>query len=229
MTPRFRPGRARGFTLMEILAALVLLSLLMLAVFSGIRIAMHSVRFGQQFTARTDAVRATQDFMRRELAQAIRQPWGLTGERRPIVFTGGPEQVQYVAPLPGYLGKLGPQLQTLKLVPGSDGDGYRLQVSFALLPPDGGKPQPLGKPQVLLTGIRSGQFSYRGRKRNRQPTGWMDRWQDTDRTPVLVRLELKLRHGDWPVMLAPIRVDASAVQGAGGIMRHMMQTVGGQR
>ena len=75
----------------------------------------------------------------------------------------------------------------------SDGDGYRLQVSFALLPPDGGKPQPLGKPQVLLTGIRSGQFSYRGRERNHQPTGWMERWQDTDRTPVLVRLELKLR------------------------------------
>jgi general secretion pathway protein J len=229
MTSRIRPCRVRGFTLMEILAALVLLSLLMLAVFSGIRIAMHSVRFGQQFTARTDAVRATQDFMRRELAQAIRQPWGLTDDRRPIVFTGGPDQVQYVAPLPGYLGRLGPQLQTLKLVPESDGDGYRLQVSFALLPPDGSRPQPFGKPQVLLTGIRSGQFSYRGRQRNHHPTGWTERWQDTARTPVLVRLELKLRHGDWPLMLAPIRIDASAVQGAGGIMRHMMQTAGGQR
>jgi general secretion pathway protein J len=223
MTRWSRAGRARGFTLMEILAALVLLSLLMLAVFSGIRIAMHSVRFGQQFTARTDAVRAAQDFMRRELAQAIRQPWAVDDEHRAIVFTGGPEQLQYVAPLPGYLGRLGPQLQTLKLVPGNDDGEYRLEVSFALLPPDGSKPRPFGKPQVLLTGIRSGQFSYRGRDRKQRPTAWMDRWTSSDRTPVLVRLELKLRHGDWPLMLAPIRVDASAVQSTGGLIRRMMR------
>lgn len=229
MTSWSRSGRVRGFTLMEILAAMVLLSLLMLAVFSGIRIAMHSVRFGQQFTARTDAVRAAQDFVRRELAQAIRQPWGVNDDRSAIVFTGGPEQMQYVAPLPGYLGRLGPQLQTLKLVPENDGDGYRLQVSFALLPPDGSKPQPFGKPQVLLTGIRSGQFSYRGRDRRQRPTDWTERWETSDRTPVLVRLDLKLRHGDWPLMLAPIRVDASAVRGTGGLIRHMMRPVGVQR
>lgn len=220
--------RTRGFTLMEILAAMVLLSLMMLAVWSGIRTAMHSVRFGQQFTARTDAVRAAQDFMRRELAQSIAQPWSVTDDHRPIVFTGGPEQVQFVAPLPGYLGRLGPQLQTLKLVPGSDGDGYRLQVSFALLPPDGSKPQPFGKPQVLLTGIRSGSFSYRGRDRRQRPTDWLDRWKDTERTPVLVRLELKMDHGDWPLLLAPIRIDPDAVRGTGGLIRHIMRPLGSQ-
>ncbi len=218
--------RVRGFTLMEVLAALVLLSLLMLAVWTGIRTAMHSVRFGQQFTARTDAVRSAQDFMRSELAQAIRQPWGLTDQRRIIVFTGDATQVQYVAPLPGYLGKLGPQLQTVKLVPDADGNGYRLEVSFALLPPDGSKPRPFGKPQVLLDGIRKGNFSYRGLDKLRKPTDWTARWTDTDRTPVLVRLDLDLDHGDWPQLVAPIRVDARAVAGTGGLIRQIMRPLG---
>ncbi|KGI78563.1 prepilin-type N-terminal cleavage/methylation domain-containing protein [Oleiagrimonas soli] len=225
---RLRARHARGFTLLEVLAAMVLLSLLLLAVWSGIHSATLSVRSGQRFVERTDAVRSTQDFLRRELAQAVRQPWAADPDGGAIVFTGSPDKLQFVAPLPGYLGKLGPQLQTVELVPEKQGDGYRLQVSFSLLPPDGGKPQPLGKPQVLLTGIQSGQFDFRGFDKLRKPTDWLQRWEDTDRTPALVRLDLKLDKGVWPQLVAPIRVDASAVIGTGGLLRRILRPPGSQ-
>lgn len=224
-----RRSRTEGFTLLEVLAAMVLLSLLLLAVWSGIHSATMSVRSGQRFVERTDAVRSTQDFLRRELAQAVRQPWAANDDGKAIVFTGGPDKLQYVAPLPGYLGKLGPQLQTVELVPEKGGHGYRLQVSFSLLPPDGSKPKKLGKPQVLLTGIRDGRFDFRGYDRLRKPTDWMSRWEDTDRTPALVRLDLKLDKGSWPELVAPIRVDASAVAGTGGLLRRILRPQAGQR
>lgn len=219
--------RVRGFTLMEVLAALVLMSLLMLAVWSGIRTAMHSVRYGQQFTARTDAVRATQDFIRREMAQAIRMPWAVDERHKPVVFSGSADEVRYVAPLPGYLGRLGPQLQTLRLVRDDPADGYRLEVSFARLPPDGSAPQPIGKPQVLLSGIRQASFSFRGYDPSRRDTGWQQKWEYDDRTPALVRLDATLRHGDWPMLLAPIRVAARAVNGIGHLSGNAYPDPGG--
>lgn len=153
--------RAAGFTLLEVLAALVLLALLLVGVYSGLRTATRSVRSGTAAIERVDQVRSAQQFLRRELAQSMVQPIGRTDHGEPIYFEGSAREMRYVAPLPGYLGKLGPQLQRLQLV--DDGhDGLRLELSLALLPPDGQPPQPLGEPQVLLDRIVKGGFSYRG-------------------------------------------------------------------
>jgi general secretion pathway protein J len=124
-----------------------------------------------------------------------------------------------VAPLPGYLGRLGPQLQQLQLVPDDNG-GLRLEASFAILPPDGSKPEPLGDAQVLLAGIRSGGFDYRGRDRQGRPGDWQDEWKDGHRLPSLVGIHLDLDGGrDWPTLLTPLRVNAAASSGANDPLR----------
>lgn len=221
-----RKPRMRGFTLLEVLAALVLLSLLMLAVWSGIRTVQRSLRDGQAFVARTDALRAAQDFLRRELAQATPQAWTVDDRQTPVVFRGSASEVQFVSPLPGYLGRLGPQLQRVRLVPDGTGGGYRLEVAFAQLPVDGSPPKALGTPQVLLRGIREGHFSYDGLDARRQPTGWSETWTLTDHLPAVVRLQLRMRHGDWPQLVMPIRVDAVAVPGGAMAARHLMRPLG---
>jgi general secretion pathway protein J len=63
-----------GFTLLEVLASLVLLALLLVGVYSGIRTATHSVRSGTATIERMDQVRSAQQFLRRELAQSLAQP-----------------------------------------------------------------------------------------------------------------------------------------------------------
>lgn len=203
-----------GFTLLEVLAALVLLAFLLLGVYSGIHTATHAVHVGEARIAQFDQVRAAQDFMRRELAQALAQPIDHDSQGRPLFFSGDAHRMRFVAPLPGYLGRLGPQLQQLALV--SDGHGgQRLEASFAILPPDGSAPRPLGDTQVLLDGIRSGGFQYRGVDRNDKPEAWRDDWPDGHRMPLLVALKLKLDDGrDWPTLEVPLRVSALAGHGA---------------
>jgi prepilin-type N-terminal cleavage/methylation domain-containing protein len=67
-------NRAAGFTLLEVLASLALLALLLVGVYSGLRTATHSVRSGTAAVARIDQIRSAQQFLQRELAQAMAQP-----------------------------------------------------------------------------------------------------------------------------------------------------------
>jgi len=204
--------RMKGFSLMEVLAALALLSLVLLGVYSGISTASRIVRSGDQAIERMDEIRSAQGFLRSELAQALAVPFDETDDGEPIVFSGTSRILRYVAPMPGYLSKLGPQLQTVALV--DDGrQSLRLEVTLAMLPPDGGAPQPIGEPQVLLRGIRKGSISYRGMDDQNRPGDWQESWDDGRRTPSLVRVELDVGGNVvFPTLVAPIRIDASAAR-----------------
>lgn len=217
--------RAAGFTLLEVLAALVLLALLLVGVYSGIRTATHSVRSGTAAIERLDQIRSAQQFLRRELAQSLAQPVSHTDQGEPIFFVGSAREMRYVAPLPGYLGKLGPQLQRLQLV--DDGhDGLRLELSLALLPPDGRPPQPLSEPQVLLDHIKDGSFSYRGVDGRGAAVPWAKAWADGRVLPQLVRITLQSQGNvDWPSLDVPLRVNP--VQP--GVLQRMGLRGGSQR
>jgi general secretion pathway protein J len=205
------PRREHGFTLIEVLGSLVLLSLLLLAVYGGIRAASQSVRSGQAAIERLDQIRSAQMFLRRELAQSMAMAFAKTDKGENIYFLGDAHQMRFVAPLPGYLGKLGPQLQQIKLVPNDKGNGSRLEVSFAILPPDGSDPKPLGDPEVLMDNVREGSFSYRSPDSDDQPGTWGTDWSDGRAMPILVQINLQVdgNYG-WPNLEVPLRVDPSA-------------------
>lgn len=202
--------RAAGFSLLEVLLALVLLTLLLLGVYSGVRTATHSVRSGTATVERLDQVRSAQHLLRQELAQALVAPIGRDANGDSIYFKGAGREMSFVAPLPGYLGKLGPQMQTLSLVDDGKG-GLRLELQLALLPPDGKPPKPLGKPQVLLDHIHSGSFEYRGVDARGQPGDWQGNWPDGRLMPRLVRIKLApLGTTPWPELVAPLRIDPAS-------------------
>jgi len=208
-----------GFTLLEVLAALVLLALLLVGVYTGMRTAIHSVRSGSAAIERIDQIRSAQQFLRRELAQSMTQPIAHTPEGDAIFFEGSAHEMTYVAPLPGYLGKLGPQLQHLQLV--GDGKGsWRLELSLALLPPDGQPPQALGDPQVLLDHIHGGSFSYRGIDVQGRTVPWSPAWPDGRMLPLLVRIALQPQGSDdWPLLQVPLRVNPANSSGPSGLLQ----------
>ncbi|QWT19164.1 prepilin-type N-terminal cleavage/methylation domain-containing protein [Bacillus sp. NP157] len=212
---------ARGFSLMEVLAALALLTIVLLGVYSGISTAGRIVRSGDRAIERMDEVRSAQGYLRSELAQALVIPFGETDDGDPIVFQGSAEKVSFVAPMPGYLSHMGPQLQTVAIV--RDGrEGYRLEASLFMLPPDGSEPKPLGEPQVLLRGIRKASFSYRGMDDQNKATDWQDAWPDARRTPSLVRLAVEVDGNTvFPTLVAPLRIDPSASRNGFSPMRGM--------
>ena len=205
--------RVAGFTLLEILAALVLLALLLLGVYSGIASASRSVRSGTAMIERMDQLRAAQQFLRRELAQSLAAPISRTDRGEPVYFQGSAHEMRYVAPLPGYLGKLGPQLQQLQLVDDGAG-GLRLELRLALLPPDGSPPQALGEPQVVFDHVREGSFHYRGVDPDGAALPWAGEWTGDRSLPQLVRIELQPQdRASWPRLDIPLRIEPVRADG----------------
>jgi general secretion pathway protein J len=225
---RIASHRAAGFTLLEVLASLMLLALLLLGVYSGLRTATHSVQSGTAAVARIDQIRSAQQFLQRELAQSMAQPISHNDRGENIYFVGNEHELLYVAPLPGYLGKLGPQLQSLKLVDEGHGDSS-LVLSLALLPPDGQPPKPVGDPQVLIDHIHGGSFSYRGVDVQGHAIPWSATWPDGRLLPLLVRVQLQLAGNyDWPLLEVPLRVNPAASGAQTGLQPLGLPSVGGR-
>ncbi len=211
--------RSAGFTLVEVLLAVTLLSILLALTYSGLRAATRSAERGEKMLAVGGEVRAAHQFVRRQLNQMLPLPFAVGGDQGEIriVFEGDARHIQYVAPMPGYLGAGGPQVQLLELM--SDDEGSVLQFSNALL--QGFEQSQLfdREPVILLTGIDSAGFEFLGRDQNGELTGWVSSWDQQDVLPVAVRLNVKFSAAStlrWPDLVASVRIDEQAVKGGAG-------------
>lgn len=202
--------RARGFSLLEVLTALALLGVMLAGVLSSIRTATRMVGTGSHAMEAADEARSVQRFLRRDLLQARGIPWKLDDKGLPVVFEGDARRMRFVAPLPGYLDRAGPQLQTLALV--DDGGGrLRLDVASTGVGPRGATPGVGFEAEPLAAALSHGRFRYYGRRSDHGPNEWMDEWHVPLRLPELVEVQLERERGDtWLLIEAPIRQGPNA-------------------
>jgi general secretion pathway protein J len=197
----------RGFSLLEVLAALALLAILLLGVYSGVKSTTVSTSHGSAAIARLDEVRAGREFLRRQLSSATALPWKTTGDGVPVVFDGDATHLRFVSTLPGYLGKLGPQAIDITLSH-DDGAGRVLEARFAPLP-GSQSAVTAGAHDVLLTRVRSLHVRYAARG----STAWKDQWDTPMVLPGTVEIRVVPEEGEaaWPPLLVSPRQDPDAV------------------
>ena len=100
MRPRLN-RRSRGFTLVELLVAIMILTLFMTASMGAVRIASRSWAVGQERSDATEEMRATADFLRRQFAQLPSLTIGEGDEER-LAFAADEKRMRFVAPAPQY-------------------------------------------------------------------------------------------------------------------------------
>ena len=204
----------RGFSLMEVLAALALLAILLLGVYSGVRSTILSVGHGSSVIARMDEVRAAREFLRRQLSSATALPWKMLDEK-PVVFEGDGLHIRFVAALPGYLGKMGPQVIEVKL--GDEGEhGRALEAHLSPLP--GSQATVIaGAQDVLLTHVSSLRVRYA----QRGSSAWQDQWTEPMVLPGAIEITLVPEEDSdaWPPLIVAPRQDPDAVNVRGAARR----------
>ena len=224
--PSNNPQRPTGFTLVELLLAVTLMSILLGLTYTGLRAAARSSERGEIMLAAGGELRASHQFVRRQINQMLPLPFAVTDDVNAlrIVFVGDANHIQYVAPMPGYLGAGGPQVQLLELA--SDNEGNVLQFSHALL--QGYEESYLFErdPVILLENVETAGFEFLGQDEEGEVTGWASSWDQPDILPVAVRLNLVFSDEAqivWPDLVTGVRLDESAVHGGGRVRNNTYQ------
>lgn len=212
----------KGFTLVELLLAITLLSILLALAYGGLHAAIQATDRGQVILEESGRLRMAHQFVRKQLNQAIplsfKQQEGETVEVETAeVFLGSAQSIRFVGPMPGYLGFGGPQVQQLTVVSGEN--GLELLLEHALV--QGFEESLLTErdPILLIDRIASASFSFQGRDEAGELLPWTTAWEDPALLPVAISLEIEFAAGaytDWPLLVAAIRIDPSVVAGVSG-------------
>ncbi|MEJ8569030.1 prepilin-type N-terminal cleavage/methylation domain-containing protein [Elongatibacter sediminis] len=213
--------RVSGFTLVEMLLAMTLLSILLALAYGGLHAATRATDRGQQILEESGRLRMAHQFVRKQINQAIPLAFNQTdGETleapEPEVFLGSPESIRYVAPMPGYLGFGGPQVQELTFVSGDE--GLDLYLTHALVQGFDESRLDDSEPVLLIDRVERAEFQFLARDEEGELTEWTNTWETPGELPVAVALDIQFVEGnyaEWPLLVAAVKVDGSVVDGAG--------------
>ncbi|MBA8882488.1 prepilin-type N-terminal cleavage/methylation domain-containing protein [Dokdonella fugitiva] len=207
-------GSAAGFTLLEVMLAILLLALLLAGSYGAIRTAVHAMHSGESAIDRTNRLRVAQEFMRHQISRIMPLPFGRDESTNTnLIFEGRRDFIRFVAPMPGYLSKGGPYVQTLAFKGGRG--GRQLLFNDEMLNGFDPEAKSDNEPSLLLDQIEEGHFEFRTLDENGELTDWSDDWDDPSMTPVMIRIVARMSpeaRVEFPPMDIPLMLDAGSAR-----------------
>ena len=205
--------RMAGFTLLELLVALMLLGLISTLALGGVRLGARTWETVSQRAGENGRMQMVRAFLARELAQAVPVYVPDGGRKRRLAYDGDRESLVFVAPLAPHFGLGG--FQRLELSVDDDEDpaaGKRLILKRRRYHRADGLDAPAEEEDdeihLLLDGVEEVRFAYRESARDGAVT-WSDAWRDRDSLPALMRLRVTFtdsRRAAWPDLLVAGRI-----------------------
>jgi general secretion pathway protein J len=177
-----------GFTLVEMLIAIVILGLLMTSAFGALRLGGKSWEQGIRYADNTEALRSSSDFMRRQFTQLQPLSWH-DGERTVIAFSGNASSVRFVSPAPAALDSAGLLLMTLSINSGKE--STTVSIGTGIIDPgsDSWFSAAPSRQNTVLTGLESATLEYFGKIDDQDRLAWHSNWpQEAIYYPRAVRL-----------------------------------------
>ena len=185
---------SRGFTLVELMIALVLLALLSAVLYGSLGFAATTLDRGEAKVDATSGMRLAQAFLRANLEE--QHPLRMRKILEwPLVFTGDREELRYAAVLPARVASGGVWFYRLSV----RHDEARTPLVLERMLPD------LAAPQLPeFTNAERSVLAQDGAADAVEPI-WRDRWDDRQRLPIMIRIEVTPTRGpSWPpLFVAP--------------------------
>lgn len=188
----------KGFTLLETLVALVLMSLLVMALFGGFRAGLRSWHAAEKHVAWVEEPRQLSSLLYRHLSQFVPIRVGQPSFDIIYLFSASADRLLYVAPLAM---SVGDELHVFEMVNGHHGQPG-LWARFAPVTQNTNQTD-----QELLADVEyvqisenlSAQFSYYFEE------AWLDSLE-VGQLPTLIKVNLQLSSGqEWPSLVFAVR------------------------
>jgi general secretion pathway protein J len=210
-------ARSRGFTLVEMMVALVLVSLMSVAMLQAYRFSQRALGQITRVDGGVREVADVQRLLRRLIEQAypfeVRQAEGKQRVARGM--SGDVSRFAMSAPAPATSGSVGMYRYAFGVGEGTDAGKF--EVTWALdrngaTPGDGDA----ARREMLLEGVESISIAYLElveRGDGTMELNWRNEWLDRDALPALVRVRVDFGPGDsrlWPELVVAPRITADA-------------------
>jgi general secretion pathway protein J len=226
---RARVGNEQGFTLVELLIALALVSLITLMLFSGLRLGSRAWEGVDAVSERVSEVRVARDFLMSTLSQA--RPTSVMLDAEMIfAFAGDRERLEFVAPLSEHVGMPGLYILRLGLVP--SGEDQTLMLTRWLIHPEvleGLDDTPAWEPleadsglfleavprdtdaaagafghTVLLDRVAEFEIAYFGTLDGEIEPDWHEEWLGQSNLPDLLQIRMATPAQSWPDLMVSL-------------------------
>ncbi len=208
-----RRRRQSGFTLVEIVLAMVLLSTMMLLLYSGLSFALRSWDAGDANGRRVTDRRIGENFLRRELTEVFPMRWKDATAVK-VAFSGERERLRFVSTRPVGIALGGLALVNVEV----EGDARKRERHLMMrraMPDDAatdfGPLDQSEKPTIVIADVDSVSFGYFGAENDFGEPRWMDAWPYPGRIPQMVRVRVKTADGtELPELVAKVMLGEEA-------------------
>ncbi|MBV8620764.1 MAG: prepilin-type N-terminal cleavage/methylation domain-containing protein [Curvibacter sp.] len=221
--------RMRGFTLVELMVAMALMSLVVLAMASALRTMAQTESRVDGRLSRMDDVESVAVFLRSVVGRVVvkKNPASLNTNDAPYLFQADPDSLTWIGVMPARFGMGGRYFFHLAVE--ASPSGAALVLRYQIWTPNTGFPNWAAAQQLtLIEQIESFQLQYENPQRS--PDVWSASWRfpanavndlPADRFPSRVQINLGRSGQAWPPLVVVMRplsgaADGGEIVGIGG-------------
>ena len=205
LNPVTRALHLRGFTLIEVLIAMTLLSIMVVLLFSSLKICADSWEKGESKITDVNEVAVVYNFFQRHLS--IAKPlWNdLSEEEKTFSFQGKAQSLQFISAFPASAGRSGLQLFSLDLQEEDNEQVIKVTIKPFFPVAEG---EEWHKEEVtLIKHVSDFTLAYFGSDDGVSEGSWEEEWLDKEVLPRLVKINIELENGIfWPEMIIDLKI-----------------------
>lgn len=197
---------SRGFTLLEVLIAVALVSAIFVIVAGALQFSVRAWRASNASITATQDVAFAQSIMRQSLEDAYPRLAGAGA----VEFTGAAESVRFIGQTPNALNAPARAYIDISAEETENGaeNGIAIVIAF--------RPEFTSDTvrETLIDGLSNVSFSYLPPRRDGAPEPeWSDHWTGAARLPALIKVDARFPEGDrraWPPLIIAPQIDVDA-------------------
>ena len=200
-----------GFTLIEVMIAMTLISIMMVLLVSSLKTSAESWEAGERKITEVNENAVVYHFFRRHLSAAKPFLNNFAQDPQAFSFQGSHRSLQFVSAFPASASRKGLQLFEIKL---ADNDSSSIKVSLSPYFPELDDDARQIEEVVLIEDVKSLRISYFSRTDEDGTGFWSESWQEKSFLPELVKIKIELENNHfWPEFIIPLKISSFTVVG----------------